>query len=605
MSTFTTNLHLEKPDFNVITWHNAMWNNFDIIDATVKAGLGLTGIVGLWGNSILYSVGNRVIDADTNSVWLCVVAHQSADTGTFAADRVLHPSYWSTFDVGFSIRGAWATATAYNIGDVVYDTTEHVVATCIVSHISTDIRADQAVGKWAWIADLKDDVLYAHTNSTDAFPYTFSTITTDADPGDGKFQLNNASFSSATMMFLDNNTNDGQAAAAAIDTFDDAANPIKGFLTIRSRLTASIRQTFQITGAVVNAGGYRKVPVAFVAGSGTVTNNMECFIMFARAGDQGAAGPGSGDVLAANNGTEFVAATFRTNLSIYSKTESDNNLAAYAFARPAKTTMADADTINMTDSAATNVDKKITWANFKAAVLAYVISIASLWSARQVFVANATGNSGMATATGGLGEIEVRGNGTGAAMMTFHRPGPFASYFGVDTDNVWKVGGWSMGANAYKIWHAGNDGAGSGLDADLLDGLNASVGNTASTVAVRDAQGDLQLRLARVEFTGGGGTGAYFLTQNAIGNSATDNYSRPMDLAGVRQVVNGNISTGDIGSYAFLKTATAVDPGGTLAGSSLLYSNSGGTTIAGAPAGTWRCMGFSRSPHVTLWLRIS
>lgn len=64
-----------------------------------------------------------------------------------------------------------------------------------------------------------------------------------------------------------------------------------------------------------------------------------------------------------------------------------------------------------------------------------------------------TGNSAMATATGSLGPLEAQGNGTGAAMMSFHRPGAFAAYLGIDTDNIWKVGGWSMGANAYKILH--------------------------------------------------------------------------------------------------------------------------------------------------------
>lgn len=33
---------------------------------------------------------------------------------------------------------------------------------------------------------------------------------------------------------------------------------------------------------------------------------------------------------------------------------------------------------------------------------------------------------------------------------------------------------WSNGTNAYKFWHAGNDGADSGLDADLLDGKHAT-----------------------------------------------------------------------------------------------------------------------------------
>lgn len=67
--------------------------------------------------------------------------------------------------------------------------------------------------------------------------------------------------------------------------------------------------------------------------------------------------------------------------------------------------------------------------------------------------------------------LEVRGAaGNGAAIMAFHRPGNFAAYFGLDNDNRWKVGGWSMGAVAYDLWHSGNDGAGSGLDADALDG---------------------------------------------------------------------------------------------------------------------------------------
>jgi hypothetical protein len=64
-------------------------------------------------------------------------------------------------------------------------------------------------------------------------------------------------------------------------------------------------------------------------------------------------------------------------------------------------------------------------------------------------------NSVMATATGGLNTLEVIGTG-GAAMMTFHRPGSYAAYLGVDTDNQFKVGGWSIGAAAYPILHSAN-----------------------------------------------------------------------------------------------------------------------------------------------------
>ena len=50
------------------------------------------------------------------------------------------------------------------------------------------------------------------------------------------------------------------------------------------------------------------------------------------------------------------------------------------------------------------------------------------------------------------------------------------------------------------VWHAGNDGAGSGLDADTLDGYQAAITATASTAAVRDGAGDIHARLIRSEY---------------------------------------------------------------------------------------------------------
>ena len=61
------------------------------------------------------------------------------------------------------------------------------------------------------------------------------------------------------------------------------------------------------------------------------------------------------------------------------------------------------------------------------------------------------------------------------AFMTFHISNTKAGYFGLDGatgDLFW--GGWSVGATKHKVYHAGNTGANSGLDADKLDGLHAS-----------------------------------------------------------------------------------------------------------------------------------
>ena len=64
----------------------------------------------------------------------------------------------------------------------------------------------------------------------------------------------------------------------------------------------------------------------------------------------------------------------------------------------------------------------------------------------------------IATSTGSLGAIEIYNNGLGNdAFMTFHVGSDFACYFGLDGGtNKLSVGGWSMGANSYEIYHSGN-----------------------------------------------------------------------------------------------------------------------------------------------------
>ena len=85
--------------------------------------------------------------------------------------------------------------------------------------------------------------------------------------------------------------------------------------------------------------------------------------------------------------------------------------------------------------------------------------------------------------------------------MVFHVGGDFAGYFGLDgAINDFAIGGWSYGASAkYKVWHAGNDGSGSGLDADTLDGVQASGFLSTSSAAtnnhyIRNSSPTLYLR---------------------------------------------------------------------------------------------------------------
>lgn len=57
---------------------------------------------------------------------------------------------------------------------------------------------------------------------------------------------------------------------------------------------------------------------------------------------------------------------------------------------------------------------------------------------------------------GQAGPVEFQTANGGAVAITFHRPGAFACNFGLDTDNLLKIGGYSMGEVAYVICHSGN-----------------------------------------------------------------------------------------------------------------------------------------------------
>jgi hypothetical protein len=108
--------------------------------------------------------------------------------------------------------------------------------------------------------------------------------------------------------------------------------------------------------------------------------------------------------------------------------------------------------------------------------------------------------NGVINANGTGGNIRVRADGTdakdggvwadsGGVLRFGHWDG--SGYYAVSASNVPQ---WN---STYTMWHAGNDGAGSTLDADLLDGMNtASSSATASTIVFRDANGDI-LGLAR------------------------------------------------------------------------------------------------------------
>ena len=102
--------------------------------------------------------------------------------------------------------------------------------------------------------------------------------------------------------------------------------------------------------------------------------------------------------------------------------------------------------------------------------------------------------------------------------------------------------------NGNNVWHAGNDGAGSGLDADLLDGNQSSASSTANTIALRDSVGDISAR-------------EFVLTASTIHTTT------PSSIVGIFPTTNQVVKFADTAVRAFLNvpTRTGGDASGTWA----------------------------------------
>jgi hypothetical protein len=137
--------------------------------------------------------------------------------------------------------------------------------------------------------------------------YDFSTTTAMADPGSGNVRFNNATLASVSAIAIDDLDKNGVDQSAYVALWDDSTNTVKGTLVFRT--VGGDVATFNITGLTDNTG-WSQIAVTHVASSGTFSAAEDCYIGFTRAGDKGADGAGTGDVIGPASSTDNALARY-------------------------------------------------------------------------------------------------------------------------------------------------------------------------------------------------------------------------------------------------------------------------------------------------------
>ena len=124
----------------------------------------------------------------------------------------------------------------------------------------------------------------------DSAQFTYSTTTTDADPGSGFIRFNHATLSSATIAYVDDAEINGTDVSAWVQSFDD----VSGNDTNRGRIRMSKSNTldtwavWKVSGAATDASGYTKLVLTYIDGAGAFANTDKVFISFVASGEDGA-----------------------------------------------------------------------------------------------------------------------------------------------------------------------------------------------------------------------------------------------------------------------------------------------------------------------------
>ncbi len=147
-------------------------------------------------------------------------------------------------------------------------------------------------GQYAVVNSTEDGLVFAQgVSGAFSIDYSFSTTTTDADPGNGNLRVSNATQNLSTVIRADLLDKYGSDWSAALATLADSTNTVKGYLRLYNKVDPT-KFIFFTVSALASPAGYKNITVVEVASStaspfaGLDVVTLE----FTLAGDKGATG---------------------------------------------------------------------------------------------------------------------------------------------------------------------------------------------------------------------------------------------------------------------------------------------------------------------------
>ncbi len=155
--------------------------------------------------------------------------------------------------------------------DAIHDNVANEIA--LITEKTSPVDIDIIIIEDSAASNAKKKVLFQNFPGSSAAKgrtWTFSTTTTDSDPGTGFMRLNNATQASATQAFIDNVAFGGVTLSAVLLDLK-----INDHIYFQESATANRYHLYRVTGNATDGTGYVKVPITSVSAGSAIRNNKK------------------------------------------------------------------------------------------------------------------------------------------------------------------------------------------------------------------------------------------------------------------------------------------------------------------------------------------